>query len=74
MVKSMPSIRPTSTSRAPRRSRSSGPIEKAGPVLLEPIMKVEVVTPEEYYGAINGDLMGRAGHDHRDQRCAARTT
>ncbi len=34
-------------------------IEQAGPVLLEPIMKVEVVTPEEYYGAINGDLMAR---------------
>ena len=34
-------------------------VEQAGPVLLEPIMKVEVVTPEEYYGAINGDLMSR---------------
>jgi elongation factor G len=34
-------------------------VEHAGPVLLEPIMKVEVVTPEEYYGAINGDLMAR---------------
>ncbi len=29
---------------------------KANPVLLEPIMKVEVVTPEEYMGAIVGDL------------------
>ena len=34
-------------------------IEQAGPVLLEPIMKVEVVTPDEYYGSINGDLMSR---------------
>ncbi len=34
-------------------------VERAGPVLLEPIMKVEVVTPEEYFGAINGDLMAR---------------
>ncbi|MFH1746590.1 MAG: elongation factor G [Planctomycetota bacterium] len=34
-------------------------LEAAGPVLLEPIMKVEVVTPEEYFGAINGDLMVR---------------
>jgi len=34
-------------------------VEQAGPVLLEPIMKVEVVTPEEYFGAINGDLMSR---------------
>jgi len=31
----------------------------AGPVLLEPIMKAEIVTPEEYFGAINGDLMTR---------------
>jgi elongation factor G len=34
-------------------------VEQAGPVLLEPIMRVEVVTPDEYYGAINGDLMAR---------------
>ncbi|MBI5864408.1 MAG: elongation factor G, partial [Planctomycetes bacterium] len=34
-------------------------VEHAGPVLLEPIMKAEIVTPEEYYGAINGDLMSR---------------
>lgn len=34
-------------------------LEAAGPVLLEPIMKVEVVTPEDYFGAINGDLMSR---------------
>ncbi len=34
-------------------------VEQAGPVLLEPIMKVEVVTPEDYFGAINGDLMSR---------------
>jgi len=33
--------------------------EQAGPVLLEPIMKVEIATPEEYFGAINGDLMTR---------------
>ncbi|MCG3126107.1 MAG: Elongation factor G [Phycisphaerae bacterium] len=34
-------------------------MQSAGPVLLEPIMKVEVVTPEEYFGAINGDLNTR---------------
>jgi elongation factor G len=34
-------------------------IEQAGPVLLEPVMKVEVVTPEEYFGPINGDLNTR---------------
>ena len=31
----------------------------ASPVLLEPIMRAEIVTPEEYFGAINGDLMTR---------------
>jgi elongation factor G len=35
---------------------------KAKPVLLEPIMKVEVVTPEDYYGDIVGDLSRRRGH------------
>jgi len=34
-------------------------IEAAGPILLEPIMKIEVVTPEEYFGAINADLLAR---------------
>ncbi|MEQ8612797.1 MAG: elongation factor G [Gammaproteobacteria bacterium] len=34
---------------------------KAKPVLLEPIMKVEVVTPEEYMGTVNGDLNRRRG-------------
>jgi elongation factor G len=33
----------------------------AGPVLLEPIMKVEVVTPEDYTGAVIGDLNSRRG-------------
>ncbi len=36
-------------------------IKKAKPVLLEPIMKIEVVTPEEYMGAVNGDLNRRRG-------------
>ncbi|MET0046995.1 MAG: elongation factor G [Sedimenticola sp.] len=35
--------------------------EKANPVLLEPIMKVEVVTPEEYMGDVMGDLNSRRG-------------
>ena len=34
---------------------------KAGPKLLEPIMKVEVVTPEDYVGGIIGDLTSRRG-------------
>ena len=35
--------------------------QKAKPVLLEPVMKVEVVTPEEYMGNIIGDLNSRRG-------------
>ncbi len=35
---------------------------KAGPVLLEPIMSVEVVTPEDYMGDVIGDLNSRRGH------------
>jgi elongation factor G len=34
---------------------------KAGPKLLEPIMKVEVVTPEDYMGDVIGDLSSRRG-------------
>ena len=36
-------------------------VKKAKPVLLEPIMRVEVVTPEEYMGSVNGDLNRRRG-------------
>jgi len=35
--------------------------QKANPVLLEPIMKVEVVTPDEYMGDVMGDLNRRRG-------------
>ncbi|MCL4312665.1 MAG: elongation factor G [Actinobacteria bacterium] len=34
---------------------------KAGPVLLEPIMAVEIVTPEEYLGDVIGDITSRRG-------------
>ncbi len=34
---------------------------KAKPVLLEPVMRVEIVTPEEYMGTVNGDLNRRRG-------------
>ena len=34
---------------------------KAGPVLLEPIMKVEIVTPEDYLGDVMGDVSRRRG-------------
>ena len=56
-------------------------MRKASPVLLEPMMKVEVVTPEEFMGDVMGDLSPPsrhgAGHgrqsrrrqDHRGARC-----
>ena len=48
-------------------------IAKAKPVLLEPVMKVEVVTPEEYMGDIIGDLNSRRGQvSGMDQRGNAR--
>src|SRR5262245_24974118 len=36
-------------------------LQKAGSVLLEPVMKVEVVTPEDYTGSVIGDLNSRRG-------------
>ncbi len=36
-------------------------MEKAGSIILEPIMKVEVVTPEEYMGDVIGDINSRRG-------------
>jgi len=48
-------------------------MRKAGPKLLEPIMKVEVVTPEDYMGDIIGDLNSRRGQvGGMDQRGNAR--
>ena len=47
-------------------------VPKAKPVLLEPIMKIEVVTPEEYMGDIVGDLNRRRGHmEGMDSRAGA---
>ncbi len=49
-------------------------IPKAGPTLLEPIMKVEVVTPEDFMGDVIGDLNSRRGQiQGMDQRGNART-
>jgi len=48
-------------------------IAKCAPKLLEPIMKVEVVTPEEYMGDVIGDLNSRRGQvTGMDQRANAR--
>ncbi|NCU44426.1 elongation factor G [Candidatus Falkowbacteria bacterium] len=42
---------------------------KAHPVLLEPVMKVEVTTPEEYMGSVIGDLNAKRGQiDHMSDR------
>ena len=51
---------------------------KAKPVLLEPVMKVEVVVPEEYLGEVLGDLNGRRGqisgiHARKDAHIVAAT-
>jgi elongation factor G len=37
-------------------------LRKGAPALLEPVMKVEVVTPEDYTGSVIGDLNSRRGH------------
>jgi elongation factor G len=44
--------------------------QKAGPQLLEPMMKVEVVTPEEYMGDVIGDLNSRRGSRSRAWKTA----
>jgi len=48
-------------------------VEATGIVLLEPVMKVEVATPNEFFGEITGDLMARRGSvTHSDLRGAVR--
>ncbi|MGU9961613.1 MAG: elongation factor G [Candidatus Puniceispirillales bacterium WSBS_2018_MAG_OTU23] len=48
-------------------------MQKAAPKLLEPVMKVEIITPEEYMGDIIGDLNSRRGNvGGMDQRANAR--
>ena len=53
-------------------------VRKADPVLLEPMMKVEVVVPEEYLGEVLGDLNARRGqiggiHPRNDAQIVAAT-
>jgi elongation factor G len=44
-------------------------MEKASPVLLEPVMKLEISTPEEFYGDVLGDINARRGQiTEYDQR------
>ncbi len=48
-------------------------VRKASPVILEPIMKVEVVTPEEFMGDIIGDLNAKRGRiDKMEDRAGAK--
>lgn len=48
-------------------------MRKAGPILMEPIMSVEVVTPEDYVGDVIGDLSSRRGRiEGMDVRANAR--
>ncbi|MBU1487001.1 elongation factor G, partial [bacterium] len=42
--------------------------KKANPVLLEPVMKLEVVTPAEFVGDVIGDLGSRRGHIDQMER------
>jgi len=49
-----------------------GTKDKCNPVLLEPIMKVEVVVPEEYMGDVMGDINSRRGRiEGMDTRAGA---
>ena len=36
-------------------------VKRAGPVILEPVMKIEVIAPDDYIGEILGDLSSRSG-------------
>ena len=47
---------------------------KAEPVLLEPIMELEVTVPDEAVGAVNGDLNSRRGRLHGMEPAAGQTT
>ena len=61
-ARSTRSTRPRWPSRSPARWRSRKRCSKAAAILLEPIMKVEVVTPDEFMGDVIGDLSSRRGH------------
>jgi elongation factor G len=48
-------------------------VEKADPVILEPVMKVEVVTPEDFMGDVIGNLNARRGSvDGIEERATSR--
>ena len=57
----MTSTRRRWPSRSPPARPSARRLQKGGSVLLEPVMKVEVVSPEDYTGSVIGDLNSRRG-------------
>ena len=61
MVLTTQSIQTSFHSKWPAVWHSATPARSAKPVLLEPIMSLEVVTPEDYMGDIVGDLNRRRG-------------
>jgi elongation factor G len=48
-------------------------VRKARPVLMEPVMKVEVVVPDDYMGPVNGDLISRRGQLQGTERQGSTT-
>ena len=64
------STRRSARSRSPASMAIKDAFEQAGPVLLEPVMAVEVVVPEEFVGGVHGDLVepARRHHGLRDAR------
>ena len=56
-----------------RQHGFQGSMPKAGPTLLEPIMKVVVTAPDEYMGDVMGDINARRGqisrHRHQKRHC-----
>ena len=64
---------PSSRSRSPARWRSRRRPAGPDPVLMEPMMAVEVTTPEDYMGDVIGDLNSRRGQiQAMDERSGAR--
>ena len=43
-------------------------VEKADPTFLEPIMRLSITTPEDYFGAVTGDITSRRGIVRRHEQ------
>ena len=55
------STHPKSPTRSPLRQAFQDAAKRAKPVILEPIMKLEVVCPEKYMGDVNGSIASKRG-------------